>query len=109
MSIAPPGSQQRATAARGNGRIGDGVGISLHHRDLSRGSGEADIGVKLVGAVRRMYHEYGVVEWAIERAVRGRIEKSARAALGDEGYETAVRSGEAMPREEAIELALSIT
>ena len=46
------------------------IGISLC------GSGEADIGVKLVGAVRRMYHEYGVVEWAIERAVRGRIEKS---------------------------------
>lgn len=31
----------------------------------------------------------------------------ARAALGDEGYEAAVRHGEDMPRDEVIELALS--
>ena len=43
-----------------------------------------------------------------EQAVLDRIEKNARAALGDEGYETAVRSGEALARDEAIELALSI-
>ena len=73
------------------------------------GSGEAGPGISLVSAARRMKRENGIAEWALGRAVLGRIEKSARAALGDEGYETAVRSGEAMSRDEAIELALSIT
>ena len=40
--------------------------------------------------------------------VLDRIEQSARAGLGDEGYEAAVRSGEALARDEAIELGLSI-
>ena len=56
-----------------------------------------------------MYREDGVAEWAFEKAVLGRIEKSARAALGDEGYETAVRDGEGLSHDEAIELALSST
>ncbi len=79
------------------------IGISLC------GRGDADSGISLVTAARRMYREYGVAEWAIEQAVLGRIEKSARAALGDEGYEAAVRAGEDLSRDEAIELALSIT
>ena len=79
------------------------IGISLC------GRGEADAGISLVSAARRMYRENGVAEGALERAVLGRIEKSARAALGDEGYEAAVRNGEALARDEAIELALSVT
>jgi hypothetical protein len=50
-----------------------------------------------------------VAEESLAQALLGRVEKGARAALGDEGYETAVRKGEAMARDEAVELALSIT
>ena len=78
------------------------IGISLC------GRGDAGSGISLVSAARRMYREDGVAEWAVEQAVLGRIEQSARAALGDEGYEAAVRSGEALARDEAIALALSI-
>jgi hypothetical protein len=56
-----------------------------------------------------MYREYGIAEEDFSQKALSRIEKSARTALGDEGYEIAVRSGEAMSRDEAIELALSIT
>ena len=38
-----------------------------------------------------------------------RFENDARAALGDEGYDAAVRAGGAMSRDEAIELALSVS
>lgn len=79
------------------------IGIS------SCGRGEAGSGISLVSAARRMYREDGVAEETYTQAVLGRIEKRARAALGDEGYETAVRNGEAFARDEAIELALSIT
>ena len=79
------------------------IGISLC------GRGDAGSGIRLVSAARRMYREDGVAEWAFEKAVLGRIEKSARAALGDEGYETAVRDGEGLSHDEAIELALSST
>ena len=79
------------------------IGISLC------GRGDAGSGISLVSAARRMYREDGIAEWALEQAVLGRIAASARAALGDEGYETAVRSGEARSREHAIELALSVT
>jgi hypothetical protein len=78
------------------------IGISLC------GRGDAKNGVSLVSAARRMYREDGIAEWTIEQALVGRIEKSARAVLGDEGYEAAVRSSEGMPRDDAIELAVSI-
>ena len=73
------------------------------------GTGEADMGVKLVSAARRMNRENGVAEWALGRLVLDRIETNARAALGDEGYEAAARRGEALTREEAIELALDVS
>ena len=80
-----------ATLETETGRVPDPlftIGISLC------GRGDACSGMSLVSAARRMYREHGVAEEAIERAVLGRIEKSARAALGDEGYEAAVRGGE---------------
>jgi hypothetical protein len=40
-----------------------------------------------------MYRENGVVEEAFDREVLGRVEKLARAVLGDDGYEAAVRRG----------------
>jgi len=67
------------------------------------------MGVKLVSAARRMNRESGVAEWALGRLVLDRIETNARAALGDEGYEAAARRGEALTREEAIELALEVS
>jgi predicted ATPase len=73
------------------------------------GRSEADIGVELVSAARRMYREAGVADWALDREVLGRVEQLARAALGDDGYEAAVRRGEVLTREEAIELALNIS
>jgi predicted ATPase/class 3 adenylate cyclase len=73
------------------------------------GTGEADMGVKLVSAARRMNRENGVAEWALGRLVLDRIETNARAALGDEGYEAAARRGQALTREEAIELALDVS
>jgi hypothetical protein len=79
------------------------IGIS------SCGKGDVGSGISLVSAARRMYREDGVAEETYTQSVLGRIEKSARAALGDEGYETAVRSGEALSRDEAIELALRVT
>jgi predicted ATPase/class 3 adenylate cyclase len=97
--------EYEATLATESGWLPDSlfvIGIS------SCGSGDDHSGISLVSAARRMYREGGYAEDAIERAVLGRIEKSARAALGDEGYEAAVRSGEALARDEAIELALSV-
>lgn len=37
-----------------------------------------------------------------------RFEHDARAALGDAGYDAAVRAGEALSRDDAIALALSV-
>jgi hypothetical protein len=74
----------------------------------SCGKGDARSGVSLISAARRTYREYGVAEGAIEQAVLGSIERNTRKALGDDGYEAAVRRGEALARDEAIELALSI-
>jgi hypothetical protein len=51
----------------------------------------------------------GVAEEPFTQAVVGRVEKSARAALGDDGYEAAVEAGEALTRDEAIALGLGIT
>ena len=41
------------------------------------------------------------------RLVRERNERKARVTLGDDGYDAAVRAGEALSRDDAIELALS--
>jgi predicted ATPase/class 3 adenylate cyclase len=95
-----------ATFATESGWLPDSlfvIGIS------SCGSGNAGAGVTLVSTARRMYREGGIAEDAVERVVLDRVEQSARAALGDEGYEAAVRRGEELSRDEAIELALSVT
>jgi hypothetical protein len=51
----------------------------------------------------------GVAEEPWTRAVFSRVEKSARTALGDDGYEAAVNAGEALTRDQAIALGLSVT
>lgn len=74
------------------------------------GRGDAGSGMSLVSAAHRMWRVSGVAvaEEPFSQALRGPVEKDARAALGDEGYEAAVRSGEALTRDEAIALGLSI-
>jgi hypothetical protein len=74
------------------------------------GRGDVGPGISLVSATRRMWHVSGVAvaEEPFAQALLGPVEKGARAALGDEGYEAAVREGEAFARDEAIELALSV-
>jgi predicted ATPase/class 3 adenylate cyclase len=79
------------------------IGIS------SCGSGDAVSGTILVSAARRMYREDGVGEEAFTRTVMNRIATSARSALGDKDYEAAVRSGDLLTRDAAIERALRIT
>ena len=57
------------------------IGLSLC------GRGDADIGVTLLSAVRRMYRENGVVDWALDREVRA----GARRARGRISASTATR------------------
>ena len=81
------------------------IGLSLC------GRGDTGSGIRLVSATRNMWRVagVGVTEEPFERTVFGRVEKSARMALGDDGYETAVNAGEALTRDQAIALGLSIT
>jgi hypothetical protein len=46
---------------------------------------------------------------AIDRRLMDELEAGARRALGDDGYDAAVRAGEAMTLDEGIELALGLT
>ena len=81
------------------------IGLSLC------GRGDTDSGIRLVSATRQMWRVagVGVTEQPLDQAIHGRIEKSARTALGDDGYEAAVNAGEALTRDQAIALGLSIT
>jgi hypothetical protein len=80
------------------------IGLSLCE------SGNAGSGIRLVSATRHMWHVAGVrvAEQPFTQALIGRAEKGARATLGDDGYEAAVAAGEALTRNEAIALGLSI-
>ena len=80
------------------------IGLSLC------GRGDPAPGISLISATLQMWRlaGVGVGEQPLTKALRGRAEKTARAALGDEGYETAVRAGEALTRDEAMALGLSI-
>jgi predicted ATPase/class 3 adenylate cyclase len=75
----------------------------------SCGKGSVGAGASLIGAGRRMYREDGMVEDAFLGMALKRCEESARMLLGDAEYEAAVRRGELLVRDAAIELALSIT
>ncbi len=71
-------------------------------------AGVPSVGVKLVSVAMRQYREDGfdVERWA--HVQMKRFERSCREALGGEGYREAVRDGEAMSDEEAVQLALSV-
>jgi predicted ATPase len=77
------------------------VGLSLC------GSGDFDRGVTLIAAARKQLREASLTEDAWVAPVLERIEIAARALLEDDGYEARVQIGEALSRDEAIELALS--
>ncbi len=79
------------------------IGLSLC------GRGDPEPGIRLISATRQMWHVagVGVGDEPFMQAVLGRVEKSARTALGD-GYVAAVKAGEAMTRDEAIALGLSV-
>lgn len=80
-----------------------GIGLSLC------GRGEVGPGIRLVSATRHMWRVagVGVPEEPFMQAVVGRVDTSARTASGD-GYEAAVKAGEALTRDEAIALGLSV-
>ena len=71
--------------------------------------GETALGVTLVSAALREYREEGFDLERWERVQMERFERASRQALGDDGYEAAVREGEALSDAEANELGLSVT
>ena len=70
------------------------------------GSGDHRLGISLLSFARRRWRDDAIAEEAYAKAAFARIEKNARAALGDEGHDAAVRAGEVLTRKQAIELAL---
>jgi predicted ATPase len=70
-------------------------------------SGDSGRGITLIAAERKQLREDGLTEDSWLGPVLERIEPQARAALGDDRYEAAVRAGEVLSRDDAIELALS--
>ena len=68
---------------------------------------EVGRGVTLVTAALKQSRDEGMPEDFWVRLMRERNEREARITLGDDGYEAAVRAGEALSRDDAIELALS--
>ncbi|HLX32034.1 MAG TPA: AAA family ATPase [Gaiellaceae bacterium] len=80
------------------------VGLSLCGRD------DPATGISLISATLQMWRVAGVTmaEEPFTQTLLSRAEKSARTVLGDDGYEAAVRAGEALTRDEAMELGLSV-
>ncbi len=70
--------------------------------------GQTSLGVKLVAAAMRQYRQDGMDLERWGHVQMERFERSSRQALGDGGYETALREGEALSNEEAARLALSV-
>ena len=70
-------------------------------------SGDSGRGITLIAAERKQVREDGLTEEAWLGPVLKRIEPQARVALGDDGYDAAVQIGEALSRDDAVELALS--
>ncbi|HZS29638.1 MAG TPA: AAA family ATPase [Gaiellaceae bacterium] len=74
-------------------------------------TGDPTRGISLISATLQMWRlaGVGVGEQPLTQALLGRVEPSARTALGDDGYEAAVSAGEALTRDEAMALGLSIS
>jgi predicted ATPase len=80
------------------------IGLSLCE------TGDPATGISLMSGTRQMWRlaGVGIAEQPQVRALIDRAEQSARAALGDDGYEAAVKAGEALTRDDAMALGLSI-
>ena len=90
--------------------LGDRVSGDLFNLGLAfAASGEHALGVKLVSAAQRQELEQEVALQALDRALHARFVADACAALGDDAYQDAVKEGEAMTVDQAVELALSLT
>ena len=77
------------------------VGLSLSENDE-----ELARGVTLVAAASKYSRDEGMEEkWFLP--VLERNERKARMALGDDAYDVAVHTGDALSRDDAIEIALS--
>lgn len=63
---------------------------------------------KLTAAVLHQYEQEGTRVDPDDARYLQRLEPAARNALGDAGYEAAVRAGAALTRDEAVELALGV-
>ncbi len=75
---------------------------------IAAGLGQHATGVTLATTGRRDFEREGEALQVIDRRVLERVESVARRELGDRDYEEAVRAGEALSSEAAVELALSI-
>ena len=71
--------------------------------------GDANVGVQLVSPAMRERREDGINRERWIDAQMGRFERSARLALGNEGYDAAVLIGEALSDHAANQLALTVT
>ncbi len=76
---------------------------------VAGGLGQFGAGVTLNALGRRGMDDHGIAVQAIDRRLVDELDAGARRALGDDGYEAAVRAGEAMTLDEGVELALSLS
>jgi predicted ATPase len=76
---------------------------------VAGGLGQHRAGVTLNTLGRREMDTHGIAVQAIDVRLLDELEAGARGALGDDGYETAVRAGETMTLDEGVELALGLT
>jgi predicted ATPase len=68
--------------------------------------GEPGHGMQLIAAAMKHNRDEGITLGSLD-VVRERLERQARAALGEEGYEAAVLAGEALSVADTIKLALT--
>ena len=69
--------------------------------------GEPGHGMQLIAAAMKHNRDEGITLGSLD-VVRERLERQARAALGEEGYEAAVLAGEALSVADTIKLALTL-
>jgi predicted ATPase/DNA-binding CsgD family transcriptional regulator len=69
---------------------------------LASGLESYEEAARLLGAAGRIRSELGIVRWPQERPEAAELERRLIAALGSEGYETALAEGERMPADEAF-------
>src|SRR5262249_30675483 len=74
------------------------------------GRGDPATGMTLMSATQQMWRVAGVSvgEEPITQALLERVDERAREALGDDGYEAAVKAGEGLSRDDAMALGMSI-